>query len=166
MSSGLSLLAIPAGAAAFGFAKQSAAAAAEPFQALLQAAMERAEPVSGAEADEGGAITEVDAIRDRLARQMQELLASSGAAEGEVVSLNVSGAGDISIAGDSELAAAVEAAIRDNPAMADDIRRLAESDGALDDASWFGGAELRITAAAGDGAPELEWRASGGGFFA
>jgi len=152
------LFAAPTAATAFEAVSGAVAAAATPFDALLKAAMSANESsAAGNEAQGDG--DDNEPLQDRVARQLQELLGSLGIAAGERVRLHVdSASGDVTVADEHPLAAAIEESLQNNAHLEADIRRLAEINGLFGHAPFANDSELEIELSEYQDAALLEWR--------
>lgn len=152
MHSVLSLLAAPAAATAAGMARGAAAAAAKPFDALLQAAVGRAEAAGSAResCDTEPLADDREALESRLAEKLQELLTSLGIAAGESISIRFDATtGSFDVDDDQSLATLVEEAIGGDAELANDLARLAELE--------CDSSELQVEVGAEGEAARIEW---------
>jgi hypothetical protein len=139
------LFAAPAAEAVVGLARSGVAAAAEPFEALLKAAAQRARSSDSSTSGtrDGDAGEEGESIRQRLADKLQSLLATFGGVASDVVTLRFDEfSGSVKVGADHPLASALEAEIAEDPQFVADMGRLAEMEGS--DSEW----QFETTAAA------------------
>lgn len=152
---GVTSLFAAAPAGAFNFATEAAKVASTPFELLLQAAQG-----SDASAKAGGeeqARDEGATFEERLARQLQELLASLGVQPNDQVTLSVSETGDVLVDG-HRLANDIETAINDDGGLKADLQQLIDSEALFDPSPLFGDARLEVEVAEGADVAILRWR--------
>jgi hypothetical protein len=148
------LLAAPAAASVAEAAGRTAKLAATPFELLLNAAVGGVD----ASAAEIKPIDDADVpadLQDRLARELQQVLESLGAAAGDELTIRVENEGFI--VNGSPDAARVEEALRNDPQLAEDVRHLAEINGLFDGSPFVLGEELRVEVGESGSVATLEW---------
>jgi hypothetical protein len=152
------LFAAPTAATAIEAVSGAINAATTPFDALLKAAMSANESSAvGNEAKSDA--DDNEPLQDRVARQLQGLLGSLGIAAGEHVRLHVdSASGEVSVADEHSLAAAIEEGLNNNEQLEADIRRLAEINGLFGHAPFANDSELEIELSEDQDAALLAWR--------
>ncbi len=157
MNSLFGLLAAPAAASAIDLAGRTADAAATPFELLMQMAAKAAEPT--ASVDDFTDDTEPESLQQQVARQLQELLQALGLPSGDRVTLEVDNAtGDVFVDDDHPLAGEIEAALRSDSQLEENVRRLAEIDGLFGAAPFAANSKLEVEVAEDQRLADLRWR--------
>ena len=135
-------------------AGRTAKLAATPFELLLNAAVGGAQASAAASDAVHGADGSAN-LQVRVARQLQQALESLGAVAGDELTIRVDNEG-LSVNGSAE-SARVEEALRNNAQLAEDIRRLAETNGLFDGSPFTLDEELRVEVGAPGSVVMLEW---------
>jgi hypothetical protein len=156
MDSLLSIMAARTATSALELGGKAVAAAAKPFDLLLQAAANAAKPADVVKTSPAEAEA---TLEDRVAAQLQELLESCGLESGERVELSIDpAAGEIAVSDSHPAKADIERALEQRPELLDDLEQLAELNAAFGEG--FGAEESEVAVEVGNSgeAARLEWR--------
>jgi hypothetical protein len=127
----------------------------QPFGRFFQAAVEESDGAASAAAE--AAAAEAATLHERIAQQLQELLASLGAGPDEEVAIRFDEfMGELHVDGHHS-ASAVESALRRDSQLLADLQRLAELQSEFDPSVSAADWELRARVSESGGA-QLRWR--------
>lgn len=142
MNSLLGIFAAPTALGAVGAVRQTAAAVASPFQAMLESAIGASEQAGEAALGDG---SPSDGFQEMVAQRLQQLLASLGIQPGDQVTLEVDDwTGDVTVAGSHPQADAIEEALANDGELTGWIRQLGELEGRFDGSPFKSTSKLQI----------------------
>jgi hypothetical protein len=155
MNALLGMIALPTAATAVDAAQKTAAAVAKPFDLLLQVATAAAsndDPAVATDAEDS------DSLESRVGKRLQQILETAGIGAGEPVRLNVnSETGEIDVADNSPLAAAIEEALRSDSQLAADLCELARAEGMFRPSVFLADSQLEVELGEGSESAAIHW---------
>ncbi|WP_428308196.1 hypothetical protein [Lacipirellula sp.] len=125
-----------------------------PFGSFFQTAVDQSD--STASADAKASAAEATSLEQRVSKQLQELFASVGVQADEEASIRFDETTGLLRVDGHHSATAIEAAIKSNPQLMDDLQRLAELQSQFD--PGVSPADWELQARMTDAGATLQWR--------